>query len=803
MESKETRYQSAPTLQEDGSIAIRELIDYFWRMRGWIIFTVVVSLFLAFVYLKIQPPVYSRTTWIKLNGNETSINAELSLLPGLSDLSGNKRLDNEVFILQSPSLMNQVVEALGLNTRYYKICYGIKRHEYYKDSPFSMTCSWDAAPRDSSGLSSVQIEFRHNEAGGFKLIRLLVDGARVPVADTPYSYGTPIALEGASIVIGNDRPGEMTPGARYVASWSTPYATARNFVGKLNVSVQGKGSNRTDVVLVSITDSSPVRAADILDNLVAISNQQARKYKAQTSLNIIEFIDSRLREISDQLNDAEAGYKDYQSSRALVNSDSQTTLAITSDMSYRDQLTGIRLQLQILRMITSFMDETPEGEYRVVPSNIGVVDSGLNSMIGNYNDKIIERNRMVANSSEANPKVVTVNTELEVGRKSIELSLANLIKVYSLRERELERILKDSRSQIEAIPQQQLEMQQLSRKLEVIEPLYLLLRQKREEYQITMFGEEDTFRVIEKAFGPNAPVGPNGMMVYLLALMFGVFIGPCVERLRAFIRSKVETKLDVETAVDAPILAVLPASRKKDYRLIPRSGHDSLCESFQMLRSTVQSFPDAKVFQVTSSVLGEGKSFVAANLALSLAYVGKKVVLVGMDLRKPALSRIFKFEADKDKSLFAYLDGKTSCIDDIIFPCALSDNLDLIPAGAVAPNPNELLSGERHVDLISELKKRYSYVILDCTPYFPVADASIINKSVDATLFVVRCDYTTLKLLREIDAAAHSRVNPIKNLNIIINGFDKNARKYRYGYGEGYGTGTLGYGYGYGYGYEK
>ena len=200
-----------------------------------------------------------------------------------------------------------------------------------------------------------------------------------------------------------------------------------------------------------------------------------------------------------------------------------------------------------------------------------------------------------------------------------------------------------NRSHITSIPKQQLELQQFSRKMEVIEPLYLLLQQKREENQITMYGEADTFRVIEAAFGPDRPVAPNRRMIYLLALICGFLVCPFVERFRSFIRSKVETRHDVENVVDAPILAVLPNSGTKSYKLIPKGGYDSLSESFRMLRSTVQSIPDARVFQVTSSVLGEGKSFVAANLALSLAYVGMKVILVGMDLRKPAISKIFKY----------------------------------------------------------------------------------------------------------------------------------------------------------------
>ena len=804
----------------DGSVLIRELLDYLWRLRVWIVLAVAVSLIAAFCYLRLSTPVYERTTWMKLNGNENSINAELAL-PGVADASGNKRMDNEVFILRSPSLMRQVVEQLNLNTRYYQYkvpvgkgksaflrkLFAFKKAEFYGNNPFTLRYLPDPNYPEALLPTSVSVDFKHVADSTFRVDELLVDGEKLKLDKTQYAYGDTIRLDGSRLTLSLDLPREMVAGGRYIASWTTPYAAARGLVERLAVSVQGSKSNRTDVVIASFTDSSPTRAADILNTLVNVSNMDTRKYKEQNTLNVIDFIDGRLREISDQLRDAESGYKDYQSARALVNSDSQTDLTIVSDMSYRDQLTDVRLQLQILNMITAYMDETPQGLYRAVPSNLGITGSTLVEAIKDYNDKIVDRNRMVANSSENNPKVLSVNTELEVSRKNIELSLANLVRVYSLREQELEKVLNRNRSQIAAIPQQQLELQQLSRKLEVIEPLYQLLQQKREENMITMYGEEDSFRVIEPAFGASAPVSPNKRMTYLLALFLGFAICPCIERARAYARSKVETKADVEGVVDAPVLAVLPSSGTKGYSLIPRGGHDPLCESLRMLRTTVQSLEGASVIQVTSSVLGEGKSFVAANLALALAYVGKKVVLVGMDLRKPALPQIFHFEVpDPQCSLVGYLYGRKTSVDEIIVPSGVSHHLDLLPAGQIPQDPNELLAQGKHEALLAELRGRYDYVILDSTPYFPVADSSIINKSVDATLFVVRCDYTSLKLLREIDAAARSKVNPIRNLCIVLNDFNRNARKYRYGYGVGYGSGCgagYGYGYGYGYGFDK
>lgn len=809
-------------LEQDGELSIGEIFGFLWKIKFWILISVVLALVGAHLYLKTQSNVYERTSYIKLNGGQKSSASQLSSLIGM-DLGGNKALDDEVFILQSPSMMQKVVEQLGLNTRYYhyvnpftskdfkKDLLSIKQLEYYGDSPFSLALEPDPMYPQSMHPKSVRLEFVHNGDSTYTLNNLTVDGVKKSLDTKILTYGRPILLNGLTLTLSADYKDELKKGDKYVSTWTESFASARSFLGGLSVTVQGAKANRTDIVALTYRDISPARAADIINTLSVVANKVAREYKNQSSKEVIDFIDGRLADIYNQLSAAEKDYKEYQSSRALVNNNAQTNLTLNSDRQYQDELTDILLQLEVLRMVYAFMIETPAGTYRVVPSYIVVSDAGLSSMISKYNDKVISRDRMVFNSSEINPKVLSINTELNASKKGIELSLENLLRVYTLRQRELEKVLDKSKDKIADIPEQQLQMQHLSRKVEVIEPLYRMLQQKREEIQISMYATEDIFRLIEAAFGNNSPVAPSRQMIYLIAFVLGFALCPGIMFLRLLLRGKVETKLDVEKATDAPILAVLPRSGEKDYVLVPKTGRDHLSESFRMFRSNVQALPgDARVIQITSSVLGEGKSFVASNLALSLAYVGKKVLLMGMDLRRPALPKVFKCEVDSKKALVTYLVGKVNDLDDIIIHSEQSHHLDMIFSGVIPPDPTALLSSTRAEHLIEKLKNRYDYVIIDSAPYFPVTDSSIINKYVDATIYVVRCDYTSLKLLKEIDHVIHRRINPLRNANIVMNDFNMTSIKYRYSYGQGYDyenissygyTYAKGYGYGYGYGY--
>lgn len=801
--------RTAPQKQD---ISLAEIIDFLWRLRYWILISVLITVCAAFIYLRMLTPMYERTTWVMLN-REYEKNNELYLLPEYTNQSAKKNerdIFSELFVLKSPTTISKVVTELGINTRYYQFInpffnkqtstcslFNIKKAEYYDDSPFELIIAGNPLYPENMQPSTVSLEFKDIDGQQFKINKFIVNGQVFEKRKESFNYGDSIPLGSFSLILrltGNK--GSLNDCSKYMCTWRSPLSTAKYIAKNLDAAAQGKNKTQSDVIVINYRDNIPRRAEDILNTLVRVVNEDNRDYKNIATQNTIDFIDQRLSVISSELGAAETDYKNYQSSRIAINLESQTELAVRGDMDYQKQLTEVQLQLRILDMISGYLAEAAPGEYKVIPANVGVSDAGLITIINNYNSLVTERNRMIANSSESNPRVLSMQHQLDDSKNAIELSVSNLLKVYKIREKELQRALGNSQRKMAEIPQQQFELQQLSRRMEVIEPLFQLLQQKREEAQMIMYSSTDDLRVIESAFGSNRPLYPNKSMIILFALILGCCIPPVYVLFKSALNNKVITKHDIEERINAPIIATLPKNENKKYALIPQNGHDSSSESFRMLRSNIQHLEGAKVIQVTSSVFGEGKSYVASNLALSFAQTGRKVILVGMDLRKPALHKIFPGIRPKPKNnVVGFLTGKCVKLGFAIENSGVCDTLDVLMSGPVPPNPTEILSFDKQKELIEKLRERYDYVIIDSAPYLLVSDSMLINSYVDATMYIIRAEFTDMRLFNEINETVGSKFKPMKNAYIVLNGLDLASGKFRYGYGNSYGY-SNDYGYG-------
>lgn len=801
---------------EEDNFSIRQILDLFWRLRLWIVLSVVAALVAAFFVVRISPTKYRMETWVMLNTNAESATNGL-VLPDLYGVNAvNKRIDNEIFILRSPSMMSKVINELGLNYRYFQ--YGspignrisllerrfdIKSFEYYKVSPFSLEILHNELLPESERISSVSLSFRHKTDSTFLIQNLVVSGREVDVEQKEFHYGRPIHVLNEDIKVNLVFGNQMKLGVRYLCSWTKPEILAQSFVNNLSVDIQGQKVKYTDVVIVSYTDPLRSRASDVLNSLVEISNREARDYSNIVSRNTIDFIDERMKSISQELGNAEANFKDYQAANSVYNFDSQSQYAISSDQRYREQLNEVKFQIEVIQMVSDNISGQKAGKYEVIPANVGVADEGLNVIINNYNDLVTERARMVANSSESNPRVLSMDTQLDAQKRSIEASVANLQRIYTLRLNEITKNLSTNASEISKLPVQQVDIQQLGRRLDIIEPLYVMLQTRREEAEITMYSHADTFRVLESAFGGSAPISPNRTKIYLLAFILSLLVAPAYVLLREQLRSKVETKEDISDRMDTPIIVSLVRNTGSSKKLVPMDSRSAFAESLRMLCSNMRYLPDTKVIQVTSSVPGEGKSFVSSNFALMLSSMGKKVLLIGFDIRKPALHKFFgNVAVSNEKCLSSYLTGNVSDLSTLPHKSGLNDNLDIIFAGRPVPNPVELLSRVDLSKFINYFRNSYDYIIIDSAPYLPIPDPSIINDVVDTTFYVVRVNYTELKVLDSIKELTSGDKATMKNANIIINDMDFTLSKYRYGYGYGYGY-YYGHGYGYGYGYGE
>jgi len=805
---------------------MRDIISFVWNLRMWIILSVIVCLGAAFIYIRMATPMYQRSARLIIASNKTDRATSSILLSDLTGASQTSSTENEILILSSPSLMEKVVEELNLNTRYsmkyapmvgtsnqkFNRMFALKTSEFYLDNPFSLTVWFDPLYSEQSRPKSVSVELTGIDSTTFKIKDLKLNGIEDNSLDLgkPFFFGQPVQVHGINLMF--ELVTKLLPGITYHASWSEPYKVAQAYASRISVEIIASQSSkqlyRSNAVDIKLTDSNPHRADDIINTLISKYNDENRAYNSYSLQSTVDFINGRLQDLSVELGTVESNYRQYQSKNNLVDIQTQSHLTLSSDMEYENQLTDLGVQTSILDMLRDELQKYGDSDFKVIPSNIGLSDPTLNQVISNYNTLVGERNRLISNSSVNNPHVKNVNTQLLELRNNIMVSTENLEKVYSLRQAELKNVLRRSKQKISDIPSQQFDLTQIERKQQIIEPLYILLQQKKEEAQISMYSQADNARIIESANGPTKPVSPQSKKIYLLAFLLGCCIPPAFVFARIYLKTTVDTRDDVEKVLSAPVISTIP---KVDDPNIPIEMGDRAVktESFRMLRSSLQFLP-GQVIQVSSSIPGEGKSFIATNLAISIAHLGKTVALLGLDLRRPTLPDYFKdIEINAEESIVAYLAGKINDPSKTLYSYEKYPNLKIAFSKVVPPTPTELISSPRMEELMDYYRANFDYIICDSAPMLPVADSKIINKFVDTTLYVVRSGFTGIKLLAEVKRMF---ANDIKSPILVLNGVDLDSKIYRYGFGHSYGYSygkgyrygyNYGYGYGYGYGDEK
>jgi capsular exopolysaccharide synthesis family protein len=797
---QENNYTSHNYHDEEASLDLKKILNVVWGMRWIILASVLLCLLLAWCYNKVTKTRYTANAKIMLvnmKGRSDLIN--------LSDLiSGfeNSYIANETEILNSRTLMQRVVEEFGLNYTYEKKR-PIKSINYYGNNPFRVLVD---STENFSEPPQMQLFFSPTDSSSFQISKLYMGKNKYPIENKSYKFGEEFAVSDHNFIIEKTHLGKFEPGDTYIITMEPSRNTANRMRKNLSVNAQLKTSSaRSDVINLSYNDVVPRRAEDILDCLIDKYNIDAKEFSSKAVENTIDFLTDRLGVIEDELSTIEGQFQNYRRSNTVVDVASQSQLSLSSDAKYEEQLNAIDVQIELLSIIKDYVGQM-DAALMLIPANIGISDTGLNSTINQFNTLLMERNRMVASSSESNPLVIQSDKQLQELLSNIVTSVRNQEKSLSLQRNNINAKLRQSKSRLSAMPSQQLELTRFGRQQQVKEPLYILLQQKKEEALISLYAIADRCKVVDPAHNTAYATAPNRKMIYLLAFLLGFILPPAIFFLRQMLKSKVEGKLDITNRTDIPVLASIPISEHPD-QLMEVTGRDPFEETIRILRSNVR-YLGHRVFQITSSVPGEGKSYISSNLALSIAHTGFKVLLVGIDLRKPQLAKIFNIHQEHNQGLVPYLVGKTS---DLAGSIARGVNgvatLDVLPAGAIPPNPSELIESDKMERTVNELKAmNYDYILFDSSPYLPVADATTFNRYVDANIFMLRAGVCELRFVEDLDETVRDK--KLKNVYIVLNGVDIKARSYGYHYGYGYGhygygKNKYGYGYGYGYGDKK
>ena len=797
---------------DDKEIDIQELLFKYLIHWPWFVGAVIVCLISAYIYLYVATPVYniSATVLIKddKKGGSSNNVAGLDEL-GLSGLiTSSQSIDNEIEVLRSKTLVKEVVNYLNLYVTYQDDDQ-IPSKELYKTSPVQVNMT----PQEAEKLKTkVVIEMVLHPQGSLDVNVKMEDKEiqkhfeKLP-AILPTNQGTLSFFQTTDSISSkkNEEVGSPVQDMRHItATISQPMNVARRYCENLSIEPTSK---TTSVVTVSLKNSSLQRGQDFINQLLEMYNRNTNNDKNEIAQKTAEFIDERIGIISKELGSTEADLETFKRDAGITDLSSDAQIALTGNAEYEKKQVENRTQISLVEDLKKYLGHN---EYEILPSNVGLKDITLAAQIDRYNEMLIERKRLLRTSTENNPAIINLDTSIRATKANVQATLEGTLQGLFITKADLDREAKRYMRRISDAPGQERQYVSIARQQEIKAGLYLMLLQKREENAIMLAATANNAKIIDDAIADVIPVSPKRSIIYLAALCLGIAIPVVVIYMIDLTKFKIEGRADVEKLTSVPIAGDIPLTDEKNTKegsiAVFENQNILMSETFRNIRTNIQFMlqNNKKVILVTSTVSGEGKSFTSANLAISLSLLGKKVVIVGLDIRKPGLNKVFNLSS-KEKGITQYLANPEMDLMSLVQLSDVNRNLYILPGGTVPPNPTELLARDGLDKAIEILKKNFDYVILDTAPIGMVTDTLLIGRVADLSAYVCRADYTHKAEYTLINELFHEQKLP--NLCTIINGVDLKKRKYGYYYGYGkygkhYGYGKR-YGYGYGYGQEK
>ena len=795
---EENSYGEVNVVNEE-EIDLRELIFSYLSYWPWIITSVFLCFVGAWLYLYFTPPVYRVSGSIiikdeKKEGNAgTAIGLENLGLGGM--ITASQNMDNEMEVLCSKSLLKRVVNDLELYIT-YKNEDEFPAKELYKSSPVIVSLT----PQEADKLSeSVLIDMKFSPVDGLEV--------KVNVGDSLYSrnfnqlpavLSTDVGTFGFMI---NDsfQAGEGKEVSHVSAVISQPMKVAKGYLNALTIKPTSK---TTSVAIISLENTNSRRGRDFINKLLEMYNQNANNDKNEVAEKTRDFINTRIEIINKELGNTEEKLETFKRNAGLTNISSDAELALEGNAEYEKKRVANGTQINLIHDLVTYINDS-SNEFEVLPGNIGLSDGGLSTQIDRYNELILERKRLLNTSTENNPAIINLTASIQAMKTNVRATMNGVLQGLLITKADLDREAKRFSRRISDAPGQERQYVSITRQQEIKAGLYLMLLQKREENAITLAATANNAKIIDEPIADDVPVSPRRLIIYLIALILGMGVPAAAIFLIRLFKFKIEDRTDVEKLTKIPIVGSIPLADEKQEKqgsiVVFENQNNLMSEAFRNIRTNLQFMihDGGKVIMVTSTISGEGKSFVASNLAISLSLMGKRVVIVGLDLRKPGLNKVFSILPQKSGITQYLANPATTELVDLIQPSGINSDLYVLPGGTIPPNPTELLARDTLDKAIQVLKERFDYVILDTAPIGMVTDTLVIGRVTDLSVYVCRSGYTRKGEYMLINELAESGKLP--ELCTIINGEDLSKRKYGY-YGYGKYGGKYGYGKGYGYG---
>ncbi len=768
---------------DESSINILELWHLVWHHKIWYIISMVICLAAAAFYLYRTPSVYTRSAKVLIdesNQDATMRNLGVASANMMRMRGAFNTVENEMQAFSSPDLMQVVVERLGLQTRYVEQ-QALRSVELYP-APVEMRLTGD---NPQGGFSFLVTPTGDNTVvlSEFKI------GKDELEAELEGHIGDTLSTPAGNLILfPTDKIEDFEHPIRI--SWANSRAMAKAYAQKLNLSLASKESS---VIVLSMTDQYPKRSESVLSSLIDVYNEVWIHNKNRAAINTTEFINERLVVIEKDLGTVEESLKDYKASNNLTDIKAAGQTYLQESSLYAAKSFELNNQLSIAKYIREYLTD-PTNNNALIPSNLGLTSNSVEKQISEYNEFVLQRDRLSKGTTENNPIIADINSSIISIRDAILRSVDNLIATLDLQIKKIESQEKQILSRMASSSGQELKLLSIERQQQITQNLYIFLLQKREENELAALINVGNTRLLMAPNGASAPVSPNRMMILLAALILGFGLPFGVFFLLKLLDNTIKTKADLGR-LSVPFLAEIPKMGKEEFdrnqcKVIVEAGkRDMMNEAFRVLRTNVDLMlgkkGTSKVIMFTSFLPAAGKTFSIMNIAASMALKGSKTLIVDLDLRKATLSESLKIS---HSGVAAYLNGK---IDDYrSYVDEIAPNLGILPVGTLPPNPTELLLTDRFSNLIEALRRDYDYIFLDCPPIDLVADASIITEKADMTIFVVRSGKIEKEALHSIEELYKSR--KYSHMAMMLNSVDFKHKKYGYG--------KSGYGYGYGYG---
>lgn len=800
---KENPYENNMNEQDEEKINYQELLFRYIIHWPWFVASVLVCLIGAWVYLHFQTPVYQVSASIMIKDDKKgggSTDLENLGIGGV--ITSTQSIDNEIEVLRSKTILKEVVNNLELYITYYDEDEFPKK-ELYQTSPVIVNLTAQEADKlPGSALLAMKLSpegvLDVNLKVGLKEYNQRFEKlpAVLPTDAGTFGFALKDSLSGGQM--------EGHKGERHIrAVVSRPFGVAKGYQEALSIAPT---SRTTSVAVVSLMNTNIQRARDFINKLMEMYNRNTNNDKNEVAEKTREFINERIKIIDEELGSTEDKLEAFKRNAGLTDISSDAQLAVSGNAEYEKRRVDNGTQINLVRDLIKYINN-PSNEYELLPGNIGLSDAGLTTQIGRYNELIIERKRLLRTSTESNPMIVNLDTSIRAMKSNVQAAINGTLQGLLIVKADLEREAGRFSRRISDAPGQERQYVSIARQQEIKAGLYLMLLQKREENAITLAATANNAKIIDEPVATGGPLSPKPNMIYMIALVLGVGLPVSVIFLIGLTKFKIEGRGDVEKLTRLPIIGDVPLTDEKAGSIAVFENQNTLMsETFRHIRTNLQFMLEnnQKVILVTSTVSGEGKSFISSNLAISLSLLGKRVVIVGLDIRKPGLNKIFNIPR-KEQGITQYLSNPEKNLMDFVQASDVSKNLYILPGGTVPPNPTELLARDGLDKAIETLKKNFDYVILDTAPVGMVTDTLLIGRVADLSVYVCRADYSRKAEFTLINELATD--NKLPNICTVINGLDLQKKKYGYYYGYGkygkyYGYGKR-YGYGYGYGEHK